>query len=168
MLWAAAGAALLMASIGGSAAAQDDQQPLLDHIRELMVQRDSTRFVMPMPGSRSNVLAIDVSTPMYFYLERGAIRGSAIDSFYAAYEAGDFDTAYQEFLGNAIMIQRVTDYGWNGLGNPMVTESGAEIGDLVFKDVGGVFARAAELDDEDRVQFMTLLQTVIAALEGGT
>lgn len=149
-------------------AAQDDQVAMLERIKELVEASGSTRFVAPLPGSRSAVVAIDTSRALYFYLERGAIRGNAINDFYAAYDAGDMEAAYDVFLGSAIMIVRGTDYGWNGLGTPMTTGSGRDerqIPDVLFKDVGGSFARTPEITDEDVAGYVELLQTVIQILE---
>jgi hypothetical protein len=149
-------------------AAQSDQPAMLERVKELVEATGSTRFVAPMPGSRSAVVAIDTSRALYFYLERGAIRGNAINDFYAAYDAGDMDAAYNVFLGNAIMILRATDYGWNGFGTPMATGSGRDerqIPDVLFKDMGGVFSRAPEISDEDIATYVELLQTVIQLLE---
>jgi len=147
---------------------QDDQLAMLDRIKDLLAARGETRFVAPMPGSRSTVVAIDISRALYVYLERGAIRGSAIDDFYAAYEAGDTNAAYDTFLSSAIMVLRATDYGWNGFGTPMTTGSGRDerqIPDVLFKDNGGVFSRAPEITDEDIAGYVELLQTVIQLVE---
>lgn len=150
---------------GGTMAAQENQDVLLSRLQELIADRDEGHFVTPIPGSRSGVIAIDPTSSLYFYLERGSIRGSAINDFYAAYDSGDMETAYTAFLGSAIMTMRATDYGWNGLGNPMTTEAGTEIDDVLFKDVGGAFSRAQEITDEDVETYVALLETVVAALE---
>lgn len=158
----------LPATAAPAASAQADQVAMLERIKDLVAASDSTRFVAPMPGSRSTVVAIDVSRDLYFYVERGAIRGSAINDFYAAYEAGDMTVAYDAFLSSAIMVLRATDYGWNGFGTPMSTGSGRDerqIPDVLFKDNGGVFSRAPEISDEDVAGYVELLQTVIQLLE---
>lgn len=150
------------------ATAQSDQMAMLERVKELVAATGSTRFVSPLPGSRSAVVAVDTSRALYFYLERGAIRGNAINDFYAAYEAGDADGAYQAFLSSAIMMLRATDYGWNGFGTPMTTGSGRDerqIPDVLFKDVGGAFSRAEEITEEDVAGYVELLQTVIQLLE---
>lgn len=151
--------------IATTARAQDDQETMITHIRDLIAARGGGHFLTPVPGSRSNVIAVETDSSLYFYLERGSIRGSAIDEFYAAYDSGDMEAAYSTFLSSAIMMQRVTDYGWNGLGVPMTTESGREIDDILFKDVGGTFARAPEITEEDLQNYVSLLQAVLDALQ---
>ena len=135
--WIAVIAVTLSLGAGaGSAPAQSDEAAsLLQRIQEL-TEGSTGRFLTPVPDSRSIVLAIDTSTPLFFYLERGSIRGSAIDTFYSALETGDMDAAYDAFIRNAIMTVRVTDYGWNGLGTPMTTESGTEVGRASWRERG--------------------------------
>ncbi len=152
--------------LGSASAAQDaDQKALLGRIRELMEASGQTRFVTPTPGSRSVILAIDVSTPLYMFLERGSIRGAAIDDFYQAHDAGDIDTAFEAFRVAVIPTVRVTDYGWNGLGVAMTTDSGNQIADIVYRSVEGVFRRATEITDQDVANYVAALETVIQALE---
>lgn len=152
--------------LGSASAAQDaDQKALLGRIRELMEASGQTRFVTPTPGSRSVILAIDVSTPLYLFLERGSIRGAAIDKFYQAHEAGDMDAAFDAFRAGMIPTVRVTDYGWNGLGVMLITDSGNQIPDIVYRDVEGVFGRAREITDQDVANYVAALETVIQALE---
>lgn len=149
--------------------AAGEQVALINRIKELLAESGRTRFVSPLPGSRSAVVSVDTSRDLYFYLERGSIRGSSIDGFYAAMESGDAQAAYDAFVGSAIMILRVTDYGWNGLGVPIQSGSGRDVRDVpdvLFKDVGGAFARVAEVTAEDVAAYVELLQTVIQMLEG--
>jgi hypothetical protein len=135
-------------------------------VRELVGETGQTRFVTPAPGSRSTVLAVDTSTALFFFLERGSVRGTVINEFYAALDAGDMEGAYQIFNGNSIITVRATDYGWNGLGVPFVAASGNEIADVLFKDMGGTFRRAESISAEDLAMYEELLDAVIAALEG--
>lgn len=155
------------AGTGQVASAQDDQEALLGRLRELMKGAGYTRLAMPLPGSRSVILVADVSAPMYFFFERGSIRGSAIDTFYAAYEAGDVDAAFEAFRSSALPTARVTDYGWNGLGVPMETQSGNEIGDILYRSVEGVFRRAPAILADDVAKYVEALRSVIAVLEQG-
>ena len=69
------------------------------------------------------------------------------------------------FSGNAIMTVRATDYGWNGLGVPWVTDSGSEVDDILFKDMGGTFRRADEISEEDLAGYEGMLDAVLVALE---
>lgn len=139
----------------------------MNRIHDAIEARGGGPFVTPLPDSRSGIVAVDTSRALYFFLERGSIRGQAINDFYAAYDSGDLGAAYSEFLGNAIMMVRATDYGWNGIGVPMTTDSGSEIQDIVFKDIGGSFARAEEITQDDVDEYVELLEIVLAALEGG-
>jgi len=134
-------------------------------VRELAQAKGYTQYLLPAPGSRSTVISVDVSTGLFFFLERGSIRGPAVQSFYDALEAGDMEAASQVFTANAIMTLRATDYGWNGLGVPWIADSGAEINDILFKDMGGTFRRADEIDDEDLSNYEGMLDAVLAALE---
>jgi hypothetical protein len=146
----------------------DEQMAMLEEIKGLLAATGETRFVAPLPGSRSAVVAVDVSRDLYFYLERGSIRGSAIDGFYEAYESGDTAAAYDAFISSAIMMLRATDYGWNGLGNPMTTGKGRDerqIPDVLFKDIGGAFSRTPEISAEDIAGYEELMQTVIQLLQ---
>lgn len=166
-------AAVLAVFMAGSALAQEDgassQVAMIVRIKELLAESGRTRFVAPMPGSRSAVVSVDTSRELYFYLERGSIRGSSIDAFYVALESGDAQAAYDAFVSNAIMILRVTDYGWNGLGVPIQTGTGRnvrDVPDVLFKDSGGAFTRVSEITAEDIAAYEELLQTVIQMLEG--
>ena len=151
------------------AAPQAEAQDLAakaQRVRQLVQAQGHTRYLVPAPGSRSTVISVDVSTELFFFLERGSIRGSRrMQSFYDAIEAGDMEAASQAFTANAIMTLRATDYGWNGLGVPWVVESGAEINDLLFKDMGGTFRRADEITAEDLTKYEGMLDAVLEALE---
>lgn len=134
-------------------------------VRELVQAQGLSTYLVPAPGSRSNVISVDVSTSLFFFLERGSIRGTAVQDFYAAIEAGDMEAASQAFTANANMTVRATDYGWNGLGVPWVTDSGSEVPDILFKDMGGTFRRADAITDEDLTSYEDMLDAVLAALE---
>lgn len=164
--WAAALVVTTLLTGVAAAGAQADQEALLVRLRELMEATGQTRLVMPAPGSRSVVLAVDASTPLYFFLERGSIRGSAIDDFYDAYDAGNVDAAFDAFRASALPTIRVTDYGWNGLGVPLVTDSGSEVGDILYRSVEGTFARAPRITREDIDAYVSYIELVIQALEG--
>lgn len=137
-------------------------------VRELVQARGDVHYLIPAPGSRSTVISVDVSTGLFFFLERGSIRGPAVQSFYDAIEAGDMETAQRVFTANAHLSVRATDYGWNGLGVPWIATNGAEIDDILFKDVGGTFRRAVEITDEDLISYEGMLDAVLAALESTT
>ena len=161
-------AAVFVAVVLGSDVAvnaQEDQSVLTERIRELVEATGGAIFVTPAPGSRSTIIVVDTGVPLYLFLSRGSIRGNAIDEFYQALNSGDMIAAQRAFNTNAIMTMRATDYGWNGLGNPYVTASGTEVNDTLYKDVGGVFARAEEVSQEDIDAYRGLLQAVIDALE---
>lgn len=168
-LWRGVAAAAVFTAVGLgpslTANAQEGQAALAARVRELVGATGSEVFVTPAPGSRSTIIVVDTSVSLFLFLSRGSIRGNAIDEFYAALNSGDMSAAQQSFNTHAIMTLRVTDYGWNGLGNPFTTNSGAEISDIVFKDIGGTFARAPEVSQEDIDAFGGLLQAVIDALE---
>lgn len=137
-------------------------------VRELVQARGDAHYLIPAPGSRSTVISVDVSTGLFFFLERGSIRGPAVQSFYEAIEAGDMEAAERVFTANANLTVRATDYGWNGLGVPWIATNGAEIDDILFKDVGGTFRRAVEITDEDLISYEGMLDAVLAALESTT
>ncbi len=168
-LWRGGVAVAVLATVGlgpsAAADAQEDQVALVERVRELVGATGEAVFVMPAPGSRSTIIVVDTSVSLFLFLSRGSIRGSAIDEFYQALNSGDMAAAERAFNTHAIMTLRVTDYGWNGLGNAFVTNSGAEVNDMVFKDVGGVFTRAEEVSQEDIDAFGDLLRAVINALE---
>lgn len=170
-LWRGVVAVAVFAAVGLgpslTANAQEGQAALAERVRELVGATGSEVFVTPAPGSRSTIIVVDTSVSLFLFLSRGSIRGNAIDEFYAALNSGDMSAAQRSFNTHAIMTLRATDYGWNGLGNPFTTASGAEISDIVFKDVGGTFARAPEVSQEDIDTFGGLLQAVIDALEPG-
>ncbi|NKB89275.1 MAG: hypothetical protein GKS06_13740 [Acidobacteria bacterium] len=155
-------ASLLVAALPVQA---QDLAAKTERIRELVQARGDAKFLTPAPGSRSTVISVDVSTALFFFLERGSMRGDAIQAFYDALEAGDMEAASLAFTGGAIMTQRATDYGWNGLGVPFTTDSGREIPDILFKAQGGAFIRAETISEEDLANYETLLDAVLAALE---
>lgn len=176
LVWLVTRAAVALMAVASTSTlvAQDrssNQTTLTNRIKALLAESGRTRLVAPLPGSRSAVVSVDTSSDLYFYLERGSIRGDSIDTFYAALESGDPQVAYDTFIGNAIIILRATDYGWNGLGIPMRSGSGRDaqdIPDVLFKDVGGSFGRAATITAEDVSTYVELLTTVISILETGS
>lgn len=141
------------------AAAQGGAADTVARVQQLFEQSDVKRIVAPAPGSRSVIVAIDGSSPLYLYLERGSIRGGAIDTFYEQYEAGDYAAAYETFVQNSTMVLRASDYGWNGLGNPLTTESGAQVDDMFYKIKAGMF-QMAEVTEEDLSQYEQMLEEV--------
>ncbi len=152
-------------SLLATANAQEDQAALAERVRELVGATGGEIFVTPAPGSRSTIIVVDTSVSLFLFLSRGSIRGNAIDEFYQALNSGDMTAAQQSFNTHAIMTLRATDYGWNGLGNAYVTDSGAEVADMVYKDIDGVFTRAEGVAQEDIDAYRGLLQAVIDALE---
>lgn len=168
-LWRGVVAVAVFAAVGlgpsATADAQEDQAALAERVRELVGATGGKVFVTPAPGSRSTIIVVDTSVSLFLFLSRGSIRGNAIDEFYAALNSGDMGAAQRAFNTHAIMTLRITDYGWNGLGNPFTTDSGAEISDIVYKDIGGTFARAEEVSQEDIDAFGELMQAVVDALE---
>lgn len=147
------------------AAGQGDIPEVLSRVRDLFAVSAAKRIVRPVPGSRSVILAADGTAELYLYLERGSIRGQAINEFYERYEAGDLEGAYDVFTRNSLVVLRISDYGWNGLGVPLVTETGVEIEDVFFRVERGAF-RQAEVTPEDRDNYQALLrEVVIPALE---
>lgn len=157
---------MLMPAAVPAAPQGGDQEAMLTVLRERAAAAGVTRFVTPAPGSRSVIVAVDLSLPLYLFLERGSIRGSAIDDFYRAYDSGDMEGAYEAFRSSAIPTVRVTDYGWNGLGVPFVTNQGSEISDILYRMVGGSFGRAPEITDEDVANYGEYVQIVSDALGG--
>lgn len=145
----------------GDAVAQDQEgSSLVQRVQKLFDASERGRVVAPAPGSRSIIVAVDGSSPMYLYLERGSIRGNAIDTFYDQYESGELDAAYQTFLQNSTIVMRMSDYGWNGLGNPMVTEEGTEIDDVFYTVTEGRF-QMTEPSQEDVEQVEEMLETIV-------
>lgn len=158
-------ATLALGVLTVSPAYGQDLQARTERVRELVQARGYSRFVTNVPNSRSTMLAVDVSTSLFFFLERGSVRGDAVGEIYAAIEADDMETAYELFDANAIMTIRATDYGWNGLGVPFVAASGNEINDILFKDMGGTFRRAESIEAADLASYEENLDAVLAALE---
>lgn len=170
-LFCAALAIVTSSAAGGTApaaAGQQDAEALLTRLRDLLAQTEAKRMVVPFPNSRSRILVVDGNADLFLYMERGNIRGSeTIDNFYEALNAGDFNGAYQIFEQSSLVSMRVSDFGWNGLGVPMIVEeSGAEIQDRFFRNVEGVFG-AAEVTPEDVATYLEYIENLlIPALEG--
>jgi hypothetical protein len=152
--------------IPASELAAQDLEAKTVRVRELVQATGQDKFLIPAPGSRSTVISVDVSTALFFFLERGSMRGDAVQTFYDALASGDMEAASHVFTGSAIMTMRATDYGWNGLGVPLTTSSGNEINDILFKDMGGTFRRTETIDAEDLARYEEMLDAVLAALEG--
>lgn len=134
-------------------------------VRDLTQAKGHERYLVPAPGSRSTVISVDVSTGLFFFLERGSMRGDVVQDFYDAIEAGDVAAASKLFTANANMSVRATDYGWNGLGVPWIADGGTVVNDMLFKDIGGTFRRADEITAEDLARYEEMLDAVLAALE---
>lgn len=160
-------AALVATLVPAPANSQDSSEELLARVKELFAARENKRIVTPLPGSRASVLAADGSSDFFLYVERGSIRGQdTIDTFYERLDAGDMDGAYEVFLQSQIVTLRVSDYAWNGLGVPFTTPAGAEIPDVYYRVVDGIF-QASEITEENKAEYLELLRTVlIPALEG--
>jgi hypothetical protein len=148
---------------------QKDAAAVVARFRELLAQRDSKLVIVPFPNSRSRILKADGSSDYFLYMERGGLRGTeAMDSFYAALEAGDTAAADQVFMAHSLVSLRISDFGWNGLGVPMATEGGTEIEDRLYKNVEGVFG-PADVSAEDAAVYLEYIETIlIPALERGT
>lgn len=138
------------------------QEPVdaITRAKDLFSGREDKRVVTPVPGSRSIVVAFDGSSDFYLYVERGSIRGNAIDAFYEQLEAGQVDDAYNTFVQNSVVTMRVSDYGWNGLSQPLTTESGSEIPDVFYSITEGIFQRV-EPSDEDKSAYHELVSDVL-------
>jgi hypothetical protein len=148
---------------------QKDAAAVVARFRELLAQQDSKLLIVPFPNSRSRILKADGSSDFFLYIERGGLRGTeAMDSFYAALDAGDIAAADQLFMSHSLVSLRVSDFGWNGLGVPMVTDGGGEIADRLYKNVEGVFG-PADVSAEDAAIYIEYIETIlIPALQGGT
>lgn len=148
--------------------APNDQETVdaVAQAKELFAGYEDRRVVTPVPGSRSIVVAFDGSSDFYLYVERGSIRGNAIDTFYEQLESGQIEEAYNTFLQNSVVTMRVSDYGWNGLTQPLTTESGSEIPDVFYSVTEGIFQRV-EPTAEDRATYLELVREVLLpALRG--
>ena len=142
------------------ATAQDEIEELLDQVEDLFDDTELELLVTPIPRSRSVILVVNGASDFFLYLERGSIRGDAIDTFYQQLEAGETDAAYSTFQQHSLVSVRISDYGWNGLGVPMITPTGNEIGDVYFRVVEGVF-RQAEITDEAKQDYVVMLRDVL-------
>ncbi len=164
-------AAIVCMSAGQATAAApagpQDAEATLARLRELLSATESKRAAVPFPNSRSRILTVDGNADFFLYLERDNLRGTeAIDTFYRQLEAGDVNGAYETFARHSLVTMRASDFGWNGLGVPMIMETGAEIQDQFFKNVAGVF-RAAEVTAEDAATYLEFIRDIlIPALEG--
>jgi len=168
LCWFVAVASFGCLFVAASPAEAQDLAAKTRRVRELAQAQGHSRVLVPEPGSRSSVIAVDVGTGLFFFLERGSIRGPAVQRFYDALEAGDMAAASLIFTGNAMMTMRATDYGWNGLGTPWIADSGTEIDDILFKAMGGTFRRADSITDEDLTNYEGMLDAVLAALESSS
>ena len=138
----------------------DDAGAVLQRVNELFEATGLTRALTPMPGSRSVVFTAEASAVMFLFVERGSLRGNAIDTFYSELEAGDVEAAYTTFNRNSIVSMRATDYGWNGLGQPLATESGTEVQDILYRVEESVFRRV-DVTAEDADEYLGLLRDVL-------
>lgn len=150
---------------------QQDAQALLTRLHELLAATEAKMIIVPFPGSRSRILKADGNSDYFLYLERANLRGAEeVDQFYGMLEAGDMDAANAIFTRHSLVSMRVSDYGWNGLGEPMMREdgSGESIQDRFYKNVDGVFG-VAEPGEEDVATYLEYIETIlIPALEGGS
>ncbi len=150
---------------------QQDAEALLGRLRELLHATESKMIIVPFPNSRSRILKADGSSDFFLYLERGNLRGSdTLDDFYAKLDAGDMAGANDVFTRHNLVSLRISDYGWNGLGVPMMREdgSGETISDRLYKNNDGVFG-AAEPTPEDAATYLEYIETIlIPALEAGS
>ncbi len=164
-------AAIFFVSVSGATAGEpagpQDAEATMARLRELLDATESKRAAVAFPNSRSRILTVDGNSDFFLYLERGNLRGTeAIDTFYEQLGAGDVNGAYETFVQNSLVTMRVSDFGWNGLGVPMITEADVEIQDRFFRTVEGVF-RAAEVTPEDAATYLEFIGDIlIPALEG--
>ena len=150
---------------------KQDAEAVVGRLRELLQATESKMIIVPFPNSRSRILKADGNSQFFLYLERGNLRGSeTMDDFYAALDAGDMAGANDVFTRHNLVSLRISDYGWNGLGVPMMREdgSGAYISDRLYKNNEGVFG-AAEPTAEDAATYLEYIETIlIPALEAGS
>ena len=164
-------AAIALVSVSGARAGEpagpQDAEATVARLHELLNAAESKRAVVPFPNSRSRILTVDGNSDFFLYLERGNLRGTdIIDTFYQQLEAGEVNAAYDTFVRNSLVSMRISDFGWNGLGVPMITETGTEIEDRYFKNVEGVFG-AAEVTPDDAADYLEFIRDIlIPALEG--
>ena len=153
----------------GAAEGQQDAEAIVGRFRELLANTESKLVVVPFPNSRSRILKAEGSSDFFLYVERGNLRGDEeMNEFYAKLEAGDIAGADTVFVQHSLVSMRISDYGWNGLGVPMVTEDGNEIQDRLYKNVDGLFG-PAEVTAEDAATYLEFIETIlIPALEGGS
>jgi hypothetical protein len=149
---------------------QQDAEALVGRLRELLQATESKMIIVPFPNSRSRILKADGNAEYFLYLERGNLRGSeTIDDFYAKLAAGDMAGANDVFTRHSLVSLRISDYGWNGLGVPMMRQDGSDefIADRLYKNNEGVFG-AAEPTPEDAATYLEYIETIlIPALEAG-
>lgn len=158
-------------SVGAPALAsgeQQDAEALIGRLRELLQATESKMIIVPFPNSRSRILKADGNSEFFLYVERGNLRGrETMDDFYAKLDAGDMAGANDVFIRHSLVSLRISDYGWNGLGVPMMREDGSEgsISDRLYKNNQGVFG-AAEPTPEDTATYLEYIETIlIPALE---
>lgn len=168
--------AVLVASLSAGTPAlangeQQDAEALIGRLRELLQATETKIIIVPFPNSRSRILKADGNSEFFLYLERGNLLGSeTIDDFYAKLAAGDMQGANDVFTRHSLVSLRISDYGWNGLGVPMMRQDGSEqfIADRLYKNNDGVFG-AAEPTPEDAATYLEYIQTIlIPALEVGS
>jgi len=160
--WLAASLVLALILVPGTTPGATEQEPAdtLARVQDLFNGREGKRIVTPVPGSRSIVVAFDGSSDFYLYVERGSIRGNAIDTFYEQLEAGQTEDAYNTFVQNSVVTMRASDYGWNGLSEPVTTETGSEIPDVYYTVTEGIFQRV-EPSEEDQAGYLELVRDVL-------
>ena len=150
---------------------QQDAEALIGRLRELLQATETKIIIVPFPNSRSRILKADGNAEFFLYLERGNLRGNeTMTDFYAKLAAGDMAGANDVFTRHNLVSLRISDYGWNGLGVPMMRQdgSGEFIADRLYKNNEGVFG-SAEPTPEDVATYLEYIETIlIPALEAGS
>jgi hypothetical protein len=168
--------AILLVSLSGGMPAlasgeKQDAEALIGRLRDLLQATETKMIIVPFPNSRSRILKADGNAEYFLYLERGNLRGTeTMEDFYAKLGAGDLVGANDVFTRHSSVSLRISDYGWNGLGVPMMRQdgSGGLIADRLYKNNDGVFG-SADPTPEDVATYLEYIETIlIPALEAGS
>jgi len=150
---------------------EQDQEAIVKRLQELLAATESKMIIVPFPNSRSRILKADGNADYFLYLERGNLRGNdQMNEFHALLEAGDMAGANDIFTRHSLVSLRISDFGWNGLGVPMLRDdgSGESIEDRLYKNNEGMFG-PAQPTQEDIDTYIEYIETIlIPALEGGS